>query len=194
MTDIYNVTNVFTRAEAILDRLKDDDPAAYARFTEGAEHAEYVKTCHRWAMDAEAAEEQARFCHNRLWEYTVVIEQNTETLANAADTLFDFEKSRLSEQLREATQALEDMSEDLLTFSIAQVLIIITGQAMIDGDAELRRALLIAGLRPESGGDARALFEAASEGGAPLRLEAKESGYHPGMKPDGTWDARMLMD
>ena len=61
-------------------------------------------------------------------------------------------------------------------------------------DAELRRALLIAGLRPESGGDARALFEAASEGGAPLRLEAKESGYHPGMKPDGTWDARMLMD
>ena len=136
MTDIYNVTNVFTRAEAILDRLKDDDPAVYARFTEGAEHAEYVKTCHRWAMDAEAAEEQARFYRNRLWEYTVVIEQNAETLANTADTLFDFEKSRLSEQLREATQALEDMSEDLLTFSIAQVLIIITGQAMIDGDAE----------------------------------------------------------
>ncbi len=91
MTDIYNVTNVFTRAEAILDRLKEDDPAAYAGFTTGAENAEFVKTCHRWAMDAEAAEEQARFYRNRLREYTVVIEQNAETLANGADGLFDFE-------------------------------------------------------------------------------------------------------
>lgn len=68
MTDIYNVTSVFTRAETILDKLKDDDPAAYARFTEGAVNAEYVKTCHKWAMDAEAAEEQARFYRQRVNE------------------------------------------------------------------------------------------------------------------------------
>jgi hypothetical protein len=28
----------------------------------------------------------------------------------------------------------------------------------------------------------------------PLRLEAKESGYHEGMVPDATWDARMMLD
>ena len=62
-------------------------------------------------------------------------------------------------------------------------------------DAELKRALSIAGLRVESGGgDGGGPFEAASVGDTPLRLEAGESGYHPGMKPDGTWDARMLMD
>ena len=134
--DIYNVTNVYTRAETILDKLKEDDPAAYARFTEGAKNAEYVETCHKWALDAEQVEEQARFYRKRVNEYTVVIEQNTETLSNGSAELFDYEKNRLSEQIREAAQALENLRDDILGFSVAQVLIIIAGQAMIDGDAE----------------------------------------------------------
>ena len=91
--DIYNVTNVYTRAETILDKLKEDDPAAYARFTEGAKNAEYVETCHKWALDAEQVEEQARFYRKRVNEYTVVIEQNTETLSNGSAELFDYEKT-----------------------------------------------------------------------------------------------------
>lgn len=131
--DIYNVTNIYTRAETILERLKDSDPSAYAQYTQ---NADFVDTCHKWAIDAEYAEEQARLLHQRLSEYTVVIENNAERLANGADSLFDYEKARYSEQIREATEALEALRDDILTFSIEQVLIIITGQAMIDGMIE----------------------------------------------------------
>ena len=131
--DIYNVTNIYARAETILERLKDSDPSAYARYTQ---NADFVDTCHKWAIDAEYAEEQARLLHQRLGENTVVIENNTEMLANGADSLFDYEKARYSEQIREATEALEALRDDVLTFSIEQVLIIITGQAMIDGTVE----------------------------------------------------------
>ena len=48
-------------------------------------------------------------------------------------------------------------------------------------DAELKRALSIAGLRVESGGG---LFGANDA--RPLQLEARESRYHEGMTPDGT--------
>ena len=131
--DIYNVTNIYARAETILERLKDSDPDTYARYTQ---NADFVDTCHKWAIDAEYAEEQARLLHQRLGENTVVIENNTEMLANGADSLFDYEKARYSEQIREATEALEALRDDVLTFSIEQVLIIITGQAMIDGTVE----------------------------------------------------------
>ena len=56
-------------------------------------------------------------------------------------------------------------------------------------DKELQRALQIAGLQTVSGG-----VSANAEGSGPFRLEAKESGYHAGMKPNETWDAQMLMD
>ena len=62
-----------------------------------------------------------------------------------------------------------------------------TGQMITD--SELQRALQIAGLQTVSGG-----VSANAEGSGPFRLEAKESGYHAGMKPNETWDAQMLMD
>jgi len=130
---IYNVINVYTRAEAILERLKDEDPAAYARYTE---NADFVDLCHRWAKDAEVAEEEARLLHQRLGENTVIIENNTEMLANASGDFFDYEKARYSEQIREATEALEELRDDILVFSIEQMLVIMTGQAMIDGMIE----------------------------------------------------------
>ena len=106
--DIYNVTNIYTRAETILERLKDSDPSAYAQYTQ---NADFVDTCHKWAIDAEYAEEQARLLHQRLGENTVVIENNAEMLANGADSLFDYEKARYSEQIREATEALEALRD-----------------------------------------------------------------------------------
>ena len=57
-------------------------------------------------------------------------------------------------------------------------------------DAELKRALSIAGLRVESGGGG--LF--GTDDARPLQLEARESGYHEGMTPDDTWDAQMMLD
>ena len=131
--DIYNVTNVYVRAETILEKLKDEDPDAYARLTQ---NADFVETCHKWAMDAEAAKEEARLLDKRLGENTVVIENNTEMLVNCGDSLFIYEKARYSEQIREATEALEELREDILAFSIAQMLIVITGQLMIDGTVE----------------------------------------------------------
>ena len=131
--DIYNVTNVFTRADTLLERMATEDPAAYARF---AENREYVDKCHKWALAAEVLEEEARFLHRRLGEYTVVIEQNTETLAQAQGELFDCETALLSEQIREAAEALEDLREDILALGFKEMFVIITGQGIIDGTIE----------------------------------------------------------
>ena len=63
-------------------------------------------------------------------------------------------------------------------------------------DSELRRAMSIAGLQFESAssGDESALSEAMPKSAIRPRLEAMESGYHPGMQPDETWNAQMLLD
>lgn len=128
--EIYNVINVYARAEAILERLKDSDSDAYAQYTQ---NADYLDICHKWAMDAEVVEEKGRLLRKRVGENTVVIESNTEMLANAADSLFEHEKARYSEQIREAMAALEELRYEIVEFSIAQIYIIITGQLMIDG-------------------------------------------------------------
>ena len=131
--EIYNVTSVFARAEMILERLMDEDPETYARLTG---NADFVETCHRWAMEAVLVKDEARLLRKRVGENTVVIESNTEMLINASDRLFEYEKARYSQQIREATEALEELREDILGFFIAQMLVIITGQCMIDGIIE----------------------------------------------------------
>ena len=135
--DIYNVTNVFTRAETILEKMKDEDPAVYAHFTDGTAYdAAFQGNCHSMVLDAEAVEEEARYFRRRIQENMVVIEQNTETLSEAQGQLFDFETARLSEQIREATDQLESLREEMLVFSAFQVLTIMAAQRMIDGDIE----------------------------------------------------------
>ena len=135
--DIYNVTNVFTRAETILEKMKDEDPAAYAHFTDGmAYDAAFQGKCHSMVLDAEAVEEEARYFRRRIQENMVVIEQNTETLSEAQGQLFDFETARLSEQIREATDQLESLREEMLVFAGFQVLTIMSAQKMIDGEIE----------------------------------------------------------
>ena len=131
--EIYNVINVYTRAETILELLKDTDPEAYAQYTQ---NAYYLDICQKWAMDAEVVEEKGRLLRKRVGEYTVVIESNTEMLANASDSLFEHEKARLSEQIREATAALEELRDEIVEFSVGQIFMIITGQLMIDGTIE----------------------------------------------------------
>ena len=62
-------------------------------------------------------------------------------------------------------------------------------------DSELRRAMSIAGLQFESAAGGESTLSGAMPKSAELpRLVAKESGYHPGMQPDRTWDAQMLLD
>ena len=116
--EIYNVINVYARAEAILEHLKDSDSDAYAQYTQ---NAYYLDICYKWAMDAEVVEEKGRLLRKRVGENTVVIESNTEMLANAADSLFEHEKARYSEQIREATAELEKLRDEIVEFSIGQI-------------------------------------------------------------------------
>ncbi|MBQ8953539.1 MAG: hypothetical protein IJ048_05445, partial [Clostridia bacterium] len=119
-------------------------------------------------IDAEYAEEQARLLHQRLGENTVVIENNTEMLANGADSLFDYEKARYSEQIREATEALEELREDILAFSIAQMLIVITGQLMIDGTVEPEFSAWLKEVLDAEGGPQEATVSADTVMAAPF--------------------------
>ena len=135
-TDAYYVNHSFSQINTILDDLEKQEPVTYGRLTGNAKYAEYQENCRTYAMTSEAISEQANLFRNRLQEYTAVIQQNTETLLNCKDTLFDFEISRLSEQIREATEQLDLLAEDILAFYIAQVLMLIYGKLELDGSAD----------------------------------------------------------
>ena len=134
--DLYHVTNVFTRADTALSRMKADDPAAYARFTQGTEFAGFAEQCHSDMLAAEAIEEQARFLRNAIGEEATLIENNTERLANLDSQLFDAEKARLSEQLREATARLTELRQQVLQMIDREIPESQALQDIIDGAAQ----------------------------------------------------------
>ncbi len=134
--DLYHVTTVFTRAETRLAQLKADDPDAYAGFTEGAAYAGFVQECQDALLASEAIEEKARFLHASIAEEATLIENNTERLANLNDRLFESEKARLSEQLREATDHLEDLRSQVLSLNDQEVKESQALQAIIDGKSK----------------------------------------------------------
>lgn len=134
--DLFNVTSVFTRAETLLDDMRTADPDAYARFT-GGDNAQYVEDCHWWVLETEKVEEEMRFLDKRLRENVSIIEQNTEYLANSdADTLFDYEITRLSNQIRTATDEIAEVRKTIMNLIIADMLLIESGQHTIDGTNE----------------------------------------------------------
>ena len=112
--DLYHITDVFTRADSRLQQMKADDSAAYARFTGSAEYAGFAGRCHNAMLAAEAIEEKARFLRDSITDDVTLIENNAERLANLKDRLFDSEKARLSAQLREAADHLEDLRARVL--------------------------------------------------------------------------------
>ena len=131
--DIYHVTNVFTRADSRLERMKADDAAAYASFTEGAEYAGFAEDCHKAMLAAEAIEEKARFLRFSIEEEATLIEDHAEQLANLADSLFDSEKGRLSERLRKATDHLAELRGEAMALVGQELNEIQKLQDVIDG-------------------------------------------------------------
>ena len=135
-TDIYNVTEVYSRANTKLSKLETQDPVTYARLT-GSPYSEYAKDCTTFALDAEEMEQQARLLHNRVTECINQIEQNVQILENNSNTLFDHEKIRLSVQIREAVNELDTLEEDILALAIEQMLVSgVWGQEMLDGKVD----------------------------------------------------------
>ena len=133
--EIYNVASVFLRANTLLEKLQMNDPAAYNRFMGSTPaSAEYAKLCQEWMLSTESLEEEARYYSTRVKEYTTTIEMNTETLANEADKLYDYEKSRLSEQIREATSELTALRDEILEFYKVGLAVIELAQQTIDGE------------------------------------------------------------
>ena len=135
-TELYSAVSTFTEILTILEQLEKDEPARYAALTSSSTYAEYLEKTRTFAGDARAAEQEARLLHERLTEYTVVIQQNTETLANAAGGLFEHEILTLSEQIREAADQLDELREDTMAFGITQVLVIMAKQFLMDGKTE----------------------------------------------------------
>ena len=135
--EIYSVANAFHQAETRLEQLATEDPVEYARLTNSDEYSpEFLELCHEMSMSVEETEEQVRLYRQRLREAVVTIEQNAEQLANASDSLFDYEKSRLSEQIREASDLISDTRTEIVFFTIAEATVIVAGQDMIDGTVD----------------------------------------------------------
>jgi len=77
----------------------------------------------------------------------------------------------------------------------------LAGTGDVITDAELQKALQIAGLKVSNGdsaGDGSASSatgrSTASSESDPVKVETVKGGYHPGMKVDETWDAQMLLE
>ena len=133
--DIYYVSSTFMNAQTILERMCEEDPEQYAFFTDSEKWSpEYYKLCQSLVLIMEDAKSQARFLRTRVADQVLVIEQNTETLSAGADTLFDYEKVRLSIQIREAADALELLREEVLKYASIQILGILMGMTLLEGD------------------------------------------------------------
>ena len=112
--DLYSVTDTYTRADSRLQLMKTDDPATYAYFTESVGFAGFEERCHHAMLEAEAMEEKARFLRASIVEEAELIENNAERLANQGNRLFDSEKARISEQIRQASNHLTDLRGQVL--------------------------------------------------------------------------------
>ena len=138
--DLFNVISVFTRAETMLEKMRVDDPDAYARFT-GGDHSRYVEDCRWWVQEADKVQEKARFLSKRLSENVSIIEQNTEYLANSDDdVLFDYEIAQLSNQINAAADEIRELRETTMALIVADMLLIEAGQHIIDGTNASERA------------------------------------------------------
>ena len=133
--EFYNVVSVFSRADSLLERMQADDPASYAEFTSG-EFAGYEDMLRQFMFDTEVIEESAHFLRDRLGDYIALIENTAETLANRSGNLFETEQLRLSQRVREATDALADLRGQVLDFSRQERRELQICQSVIDGETE----------------------------------------------------------
>lgn len=193
--EIYHVNNVFTRVDVMLATLQTDDPEAYARFTDGSAYsAEYPAKCREWMLDIEALEEEAQYCQTRTRECITVIEQNAELLANEADGLFDYEKSRLSEQIREVTAELEKLRDAVVGISIGGLLTVAAAQSIIDGTAEPEfSAWMSAVLDADDDPKATHTSTATVRKSAPSTRVARMSANESVLSEAATQDVRVLV-
>ena len=130
-TDLYDVTDPFVRLQKSLEKMKEETPDIYDKYTVGNE--EKVNTANNMVKNLAVAEGQAVYFRNRLEECLVTVEQNAEQLANEGDELFDSEIALLSEQVREATAEIEALVDDIMGFVITEELIILTGNTILEG-------------------------------------------------------------
>ena len=133
--EFYNVVSVFSRADSLLERMQADDPASYAKFTSG-EFAGYEDMLRQFMFDTEVIEESAHFLRDRLGDYTALIENTAETLANRSGSLYETEQLRLSQRVREATDALADLRGQVLDFDRQERREMQICQSVIDGETE----------------------------------------------------------
>ena len=132
--EIYYVSSTYMNAQTILERMREEDPEQYAYFTDSEKWSpDYYNLCRALVLIMEDAKSKARFLRTRVTDQVLIIEQNTEALSVGADTLFDYEKIHLSIQIREATDALESLREDVLKYAAVQLLGIVMGKGLLEG-------------------------------------------------------------
>lgn len=136
-TDIYYICTTFVRAQTVLERMKTEDPEQYDYFTaSGTWGPEYYQMCREMAATMEAAGERGRFLRTRLREQVLAIEQDVQTLSAGGGELFGYEKARLSERIREATDALISLRGNIGDYSVTQIAEVDRGMKLLDGDLE----------------------------------------------------------
>ncbi|MBR2823610.1 MAG: hypothetical protein IKE24_08000 [Clostridia bacterium] len=135
-TEIYSVSSAYTRAMTILANMEKKDPAAWGRLT-GGENRQYLEQCRRLAQNGEEAQAQARYLVTRMNENLSMIEQVASVLIGDGDSLFDYEKIRYSQLLRDTMEEVDQTAVDILTFATEQILIsIVVGRSLMEGTAD----------------------------------------------------------
>lgn len=135
-TEVYSVSSAYARAMTILANLEKKDPVAWGRLT-GGENRQYLEQCRKLAQNGEEAEQQARFLVNRMNENLSMIEQIASVLIGGGDSLFDYEKIRYSQLLRDTMEEVDQTAVDILSFATEQMLIsTVVGRSLMEGTVD----------------------------------------------------------
>ena len=130
-TDIYDMTDPFVRTQNALETMKEEAPDLYEKYTAGNE--ERVDLVYTVVKNSSLSEGEAVYFRNRLEECLVTVDQNLERLTNEGDELFDSEIALLSEQVREATAEIEELTEDMIGFALAEAMIVFSVNTLLEG-------------------------------------------------------------
>ena len=138
MDDRVNaISDVFLRAEALLDRMRAEDPDLYASLTgSGGYGAEYLARCRSVAENAESTRQLLLYYEDRLNAHVTMIDQMSELLETEAlgsDLLFDHDRIRLSEKIKAASSGIEEIRKDIVLAAIIDLIYIETWESVIAG-------------------------------------------------------------
>lgn len=113
--DLHSVCHILSQADMALSDLSESDPSAHRRLTVG-NNAKLLERSEALQVEAEELRQTMRFYEDRLQESITTVEQSVELMKSGeeANVLYDYERVRYAERIRNASAAIADIRSDIV--------------------------------------------------------------------------------